>query len=411
VDMVAQAHEIPYAPDGIRYSRWAIIRDTYPNLKGSTIKTFCEWFPPGMFGTLKMDVPITYEFFADGVYSEFVFLALDRPDDIGKLLSAEFTGAFLNEGSTIAKTHIDHIDGRLTFPPRDFGGEHARHTISVDFNPPDDDHWIAELERKVIELNRAKEDGENSAGWDGVVEGYADSTSNAMDALYEADEVEIDPADYDFFWQPSGLSDQAENLRNLPGGQDYYKRLARGKPSEFVRVYVHGKYGSSQDGKPVYPEFHRFITINGVRVPWHVSPEPLKPLPGIPIFVSFDFGLPPTCVIMQYTPQGQLRVLREILAGKMGLTEFIKSKVRFVLNTEFRGLKQIVTGDPAGKDPAITDQGTCLQILRAEGWMDAELAETNVFQTRREAVAEYLNGTSGEGQPAFICDPGVRNVI
>ena len=32
------------AEDGIRYSRWAVIRNTNPQLKTTTIKTWVDWF-------------------------------------------------------------------------------------------------------------------------------------------------------------------------------------------------------------------------------------------------------------------------------------------------------------------------------------------------------------------------------
>ena len=33
--------------DGVRRTRWAIIRNTYPELKSTTIKTWLDWFPGG----------------------------------------------------------------------------------------------------------------------------------------------------------------------------------------------------------------------------------------------------------------------------------------------------------------------------------------------------------------------------
>ena len=48
------------SPDGVRRTRWAIIRNTYPELKSTTLKTFMNWFPPSQFGEVKMDIPITY---------------------------------------------------------------------------------------------------------------------------------------------------------------------------------------------------------------------------------------------------------------------------------------------------------------------------------------------------------------
>lgn len=45
------------------------------------------------------------------------------------------------------------------------------------------------------------------------------------------------------FQQPSGLSQEAENIDNLPPG--YYQRLATSRSAAWVRVYVHGEYGNA----------------------------------------------------------------------------------------------------------------------------------------------------------------------
>ncbi len=37
-------------PDGIRKSRWAIIRNTNPQLRTTTIKTWLDWFPEDQWG-------------------------------------------------------------------------------------------------------------------------------------------------------------------------------------------------------------------------------------------------------------------------------------------------------------------------------------------------------------------------
>ena len=36
--------------DGIRKTRWVVIRNTYSQLKDTTIKTWLDWFPEGKYG-------------------------------------------------------------------------------------------------------------------------------------------------------------------------------------------------------------------------------------------------------------------------------------------------------------------------------------------------------------------------
>ncbi|PHV09832.1 terminase large subunit domain-containing protein, partial [Chitinimonas sp. BJB300] len=98
------------APDinGRRRTRWVIIRNTYPELKSTTIKTWLEWFPEEHYGRVKWDVPITQMIHLNhDVEMEVIFLALDRPDHVKKLLSLEVTGGWINEARELPKAILD----------------------------------------------------------------------------------------------------------------------------------------------------------------------------------------------------------------------------------------------------------------------------------------------------------------
>ena len=45
---------------GIRKSRWAIIRNTNPQLRTTTIKTWLDWFPENTWGKFRWEVPYTH---------------------------------------------------------------------------------------------------------------------------------------------------------------------------------------------------------------------------------------------------------------------------------------------------------------------------------------------------------------
>ena len=86
-------------PDGIRRTRWAVIRNTYRELMDTTIQTFFDWYPESEGVLLKMDMKfITDIQMLDGTtcHIEFFFRALDKPSDVKKLLSLELTGGFIN---------------------------------------------------------------------------------------------------------------------------------------------------------------------------------------------------------------------------------------------------------------------------------------------------------------------------
>src|SRR5262245_51336978 len=94
------------SPDGIRRTRWAVIRNSYPELKTTALRTWQDWCP-SHFGKTVMDSPITHHVKADGLDMEVLFLALDKEEDLRKLLSLELTGAWVNEAREIPKAIID----------------------------------------------------------------------------------------------------------------------------------------------------------------------------------------------------------------------------------------------------------------------------------------------------------------
>ena len=90
----------PSPRDGIKYSRFAIVRNTHPMLRTTTLKTWLELLPEAMWGPVKYAPPITHHIKlpprdgAAGIDMEVIFLALDDPKDVRKVLSLELTGAW-----------------------------------------------------------------------------------------------------------------------------------------------------------------------------------------------------------------------------------------------------------------------------------------------------------------------------
>ncbi len=282
--------------------------------------------------------------------AEFMFRALDKPNDVKKLLSLELTGAFINESREVPKEILDMLMGRVgRFPSKRDGGP-TWHGILMDTNPPDNDHWMY----KLFEEER--------------------------------------PDSYQIFHQPSGVSDEAENLENLP--DDYYTKMQAGKDQEWINVYVHGLYGFIADGKPVWPEYRDDIH--------HTDNE--LPLAGNgTIYVGIDFGLTPAAVIGQETASGQFQILDELVAEDMGAMSFGRL-LHKKLNTDYCGCQLEIYADPAGEQRAQTDEVTPYQILSNQG-IEAWPTYTNDFTIRREAVADYMQRLDFRGQPAFVIGP------
>ncbi len=86
---------------GIRRTRWVVVRNTYADLKETTLKTWRYWMEEkamGSLGEVKMTNPPSHHIkwgMKDGttVDAEFLFLALDQEEDVRKLLSLERRGS------------------------------------------------------------------------------------------------------------------------------------------------------------------------------------------------------------------------------------------------------------------------------------------------------------------------------
>ena len=149
VEIFSRASVMPIANDGIRHSRWAIVRNTQPQLETTTIKTWLSWFPEHIFGKMNRKPPFTHLVRINDIELEVIFLALDKPEDVKKLLSLEVTGIWFNEAREIEKEILDAASGRVgRYPsdkmkPKELGDKKLGlwHGIIIDTNPPDDTHW------------------------------------------------------------------------------------------------------------------------------------------------------------------------------------------------------------------------------------------------------------------------------
>jgi hypothetical protein len=367
---VAQAR----GPDGVRRSRWAVIRNSYRQLEDTTLRTFMQWLPPHQFGEW---LPSKFQYTLKalkgegddrGAEIEIIFRALDRPDQLGNLLSLDLTGAWVNEGREVPWSIFEGLEGRVGRYPRMVDGGPSWFGIFTDTNPPDvDSEWFKFFE----ETDHSEK-----------VEALARKIPGMTVEKYRA-----------IFKQPSGLSPRAENLSNLPEG--YYERMAVGKSDEWIKVYIHGDYGFVIDGKPVWPEYIDEMHCPAAKDKWP------KPYENLPIVRSWDFGLTPACIFSQITPRGQWIVFDELTATSMGADAFSdevrEHSSRYYARNEFWDV-----GDPAGGQKSQTDERTCFQILRAKA-IDIEPA-IQTLQIRLESVRKPLR-TLVDGKPQFVLHP------
>lgn len=384
VEIFRRALQQEKAPDGKRYSRWAVIRNTNPQLKTTTIKTWLDWFPEEQWGKFTWSVPFTHHVKKNDIDLEVIFLALDRPEDVKKLLSLELTGIWVNEAREIPKSIIDACTMRCgRFPSMRDGGATWTGVI-CDTNAPEEDHWWPIMSGEVpVPDHIAKEEAK----------------------------MLIKPDNWEFFTQPAGmierktedgdisayvLNENAENRNNMR--KDYYPNIVQGKTKSWIDVYVMNRLGSIKDGKPVYPMFAPDI---------HVAREEIPVANGVPVYIGIDFGLTPAAVFGQKV-RGRWMLLQEIVAFDMGIVRFAEV-LRQDIATRYGGCEIIIFGDPAGDFRAQTDETTPFQILRGAG-LSARPAPSNDVALRLESVSAPLNRMI-EGQSGILIDQRCRTII
>ena len=352
-------------PDGVRRSRWVVIRNSYRQLADTTIKTFHQWFPPHVMGEWR---PSEDRYIIRALRAaddepnaeiEVLFRALDRPDQVGNLLSLELTGGWVNEAREVPWTIIDALQGRVGRYPAKKDGGASWFGVVLDTNAPDtDSNWY-----------RFFEEQDHSPAVSELAKVIPGMTVTKFARVFK---------------QPSGLSPSAENLPNLPAG--YYQRAAIGKTPEWIKVYIQGQYGFTVDGKPVFSEYDDTD---------HCPDDPDKQ-PFIdrklPVYRGWDFGLTPACVFSQITAAGTWIVVDELVSESMGVDRFSDEVLRHS-DQHFPECDFIDVGDPAGAQRAQTDEKTCFQILWSKGiQIEPGLQDLTI---RLESVRKALNTRKG----------------
>jgi hypothetical protein len=330
----------------------------------TTIPDFIKWYPDGEAGILeKTNSKFQLKF--DDVECEVLFRGLDDANDVRRLLSLQLTFGVMDEFREINPDIYNALTGRLgRYPDKTMNGVGACddngkqvHKVWGATNPPD------------------------------------------MDTFWE--KILTDPPDnMHVTVQPSGLSQEADWVQYLPDG--YYENLCEGKSEDWIDVYVHGDFGKSLSGQPVFRAFDRDV---------HVSKQTLNyiKLSTHPLIIGMDFGLTPACTINQIDMQGRLLTFADLVSDGMGTLRFCREKLKPLLANKFPGMNVLIIGDPAGQQRAQTDERSVFDILRAEGFRVIS-AKSNSVVARINAVDKMLTRTV-DGKPAHLIDPCCTNLI
>jgi hypothetical protein len=386
--MFARACRQAPGPDGVRRTRWLVIRNTYADLKNTTIKTWLSWFPEEVYGVFKYSRPFQHVVRVSDVEMEVLFIALDDEADVAKLRSMELTGFWVNEGEFVERSIFDEALSRCgRFPPMRDGGPSWYGGI-MDMNAPNEDHWVPMVFGEVPLPD--------------------DMPEHERDAFRR-------PASFEYFVQPPGLVEKwsadgktvlgyeenpaAENTKWLPPG--YYLKLIEGKSRAWVDSRVMNRISLYVEGSPVLPAFRPDV---------HVAREPLKLVPGHPLIVALDFGRRPAALFMQRIG------LRWIIIHEMGMIDVSASvfapAVKAAISSRWPDLDLATDvqfwGDPKGQDKVQSDEQTAYDVFRSYGMkVRPAPVPTNAISTRLEVWDHALTRTY-DGYPGLLVSPTCR---
>lgn len=346
MEIARRAREQAPAPDGLRHTRWAIVRSTKQQLNDTTLKSWNEWFPPGVAGVWKEGVQTFFLRFGD-VSAEVMFRALDDPEDVRRLLSLELTGAFINEARETPIEIVTAIRSRCgRFPSKKSGGP-TWYGLIMDTNPPSTDSWIYE-----------KFETEKPRGWE-------------------------------IFKQPGGLDPHAENIENLPPG--YYEDMMDGADEEWINVHVHAKYGKSKVGRPVYE--------NTFTSAFHLRDD-MRVITGTSVVIGLDAGRTPAAAFYQRDPKGRVLIQDELTSENMGMERFLELKAKPLLTERYAGMRVAVACDPACWQKSQLNESSVVDIIKAAGFIPVR-PYSNLIAPRLAAV-EKLLAQQIEGEAMFL---------
>lgn len=360
--------------DGVRRTKWAVVRDTYRNLNRTTIPSFKTWLPSG--GSAKWtgggSEPAKLEFKARltndnsvmEMLVEFFALGDQSIEDVAR--GWEGTGFWQNEGDLQSADVMPYLFGRVGRYPSALHGGCTWSGGVVDYNAPDTENYLYKF---------FEEDG---------IKIIAENMKEFTAKLYK---------------QPGGRDPRAENLHNLPVG--YYDRqvamyLGMGR-DDLVRRMVDNLYGFTRDGKPVYPEY---------RDDYHCSADEIMPIVELPIKIDVDQGLHPALLLRQEMPSGQTVILDEIRC-EGGAVELAERFHRLKGSGKYEGCRFIGgKADPAAKARSGNDAESWLdtinRLLGLIGITRITVAKTNDPDKRQSAVRIKLRRNTSNGKPGLV---------
>jgi len=349
--------------DGVRNSRYIVIRSSYPALRSTVIKTWKHWFKDllrvvyrtPIYGEIDLQHP-------DGetsIHMELEFIALDRDEEVEKLQSLEAVGAHINEAAGVPASVFQMLKSRIG---RFISGRDVDPFIILDYNATDTDHWLYKLTEQSPERHQF----------------FSQPPAMFMCAgPYEGGVVQ----DIKGNWYR--LNPAADNLANLR--KNYYEDQVAGANPDWINVFILNNWGMVRSGRPVYTEY-----VDNI----HCAEEPLVPLAGVPMVIGMDLGMTPAAAFMQMTPTGTVIMFDELVTEDCSIKKFCAEYLWPTIRNKYSNLDFVLVVDPAATQRSQNDAVMAANIIEQAG-LPFRAASTNNPLARREAVVGFLRRING----------------
>lgn len=418
---------MPKMRDNKRRSRWLVTRNTYPDLRGSTVETFLDWFKPETYGKFRDSEPYSYWMRFLDVEAEVVFESFldDRDETIRSLRSKEYTGAWVNECQFMPRRLVFEIASRTGRYPRRIDIAHAlppggglTQFLVADNNAPfTDEHWILRMRGDVpLPIDMTPEDARQYAKPPGV-EFYRQPPALTEIMAPDGQSVrgyEVNPEAENLAHMRDGVRSTLEMERlgreakaqgALAPTPHRYIELTGGRTKDEIDRDLIGRVVRVKAGAPATPQFRRER---------HLCHRDMEPVDGVAVVLGADHGLTPACVFFQVIAGGW--VAFDELAESNTTTDEFAPLVRQVLATRFPWVVEGRGGYTAWGDPqggwrgGSTDSRTPFQIYNAHGIAMRPPALKDNPQLRLETIRRVL-ASEHNGRPRLMVHPRCKRFI
>lgn len=376
-DLFYRASTSTPSPDGVRRSRFAILRASYPLLKSTTLPTF-----RALVGTEAAiatgNSPITYTVRSKGLEASFLFLAIEEEIDIQKLLSMELTGALVSESSTMRfKELVTMLSSRIgRYPSPAQGG--------------------------VIPK------------WSGIIlEGHRPTPGSWQDTMMEAATKDVpNPDGVACYSLPPGATLNSDGVWTDSPPEDcnpyllknYYRRLINsGAETDWLKRYVGNERVFTVSGEAVF--------ANEFRDSLHVLDDVFEPDPETPLHVAVDPDLYGSALVYQTFTGGRFVCVDELFNEQEGIIRFAQNIVQHIASTYPDCSVGSCWADPAAKQRGV-DNRSALELLRLNSpykWSGAPLPK-NELSIRLEVVRHGLTTLGALGKPLLQISPRCKKL-